>query len=106
MIIFIVYIIQLRTCQRLRKIVKIAIRYAAYSYAVTDVTFKNLRIVVFCLGAENTEVPEEKLSEQGEKQQQTQSTYIHLIQKRLLWALAIGHWEAIVWATKTTKCFA
>ena len=22
---------------------------------------------------------------------------IHLIQKRLLWALAIGHWEAIVW---------
>ena len=24
---------------------------------------------------------------------------INLIQKRLLWALAIGHWEAIVWRT-------
>ncbi|MCV6631712.1 MAG: hypothetical protein OIF50_17840, partial [Flavobacteriaceae bacterium] len=23
--------------------------------------------------------------------------FIHLIQKRLLWALAIGHWETIVW---------
>ena len=23
--------------------------------------------------------------------------YIHLIQKRLLWVLGIGHWEAIVW---------
>ena len=25
------------------------------------------------------------------------SVKIQLIQKRLLWALAVGHWEAIVW---------
>ena len=32
---------------------------------------------------------------------------IHLIQKRLLWALAIGHWEAIVWAYENNEmlCF-
>ena len=28
---------------------------------------------------------------------------IHLIQKRLLWALAIGHWKAIGWAYENNE---
>ena len=30
-------------------------------------------------------------------------TVIHLIQKRLLWALGIGHWQAIVWAYENNE---